>query len=100
MRGDMHRHTEASADGGGEGAVDSFTARDSGSVTVNGTITVGDATDDGVLVNDTDAEGNALTAREFLGPKHGTLNLRDDGTFDYTPAIDTVLDAGTRTLSK
>jgi len=31
-----------SADGGGEGEVDSFTAGDSGSVTVNGTIAVGD----------------------------------------------------------
>ncbi len=44
-----------------------------------------EVSDAGVLANDTDAEGDALTAREFLGPKHGTLTLRDDGTFDYTP---------------
>ncbi len=39
----------------------------------------------GVLANDTDAEGDALTASLFSGPAHGTLSLQADGSFDYTP---------------
>ena len=39
----------------------------------------------GVLSNDSDAEGDALTAHEFTGPQNGTLQLNEDGTFAYTP---------------
>ncbi|MCR9297047.1 MAG: cadherin-like domain-containing protein, partial [bacterium] len=39
----------------------------------------------GVLANDTDAEGDTLTALEFLGPKHGQLQLAEDGSFVYQP---------------
>jgi VCBS repeat-containing protein len=39
----------------------------------------------GVLANDTDADGDALTARLVAGPTHGTLALRNDGSFLYTP---------------
>ena len=39
-----------------------------------------------VLVNDTDAEGNALTAMLDVGPSNGTLTLNANGTFTYTPA--------------
>ncbi len=40
----------------------------------------------GVLVNDTDTEGNALTAVLDAGPANGTLTLNANGTFTYTPA--------------
>jgi VCBS repeat-containing protein len=39
----------------------------------------------GVLANDTDAEGDPLSAIMFSGPNHGTLNLNADGSFLYTP---------------
>jgi len=40
----------------------------------------------GVLVNDTDVDGEALTAALVSGPAHGTLTLNADGSFIYTPA--------------
>ena len=42
----------------------------------------------GVLANDTDADGNPLTALQVVGPTHGTLTLAADGSFVYTPAAD------------
>jgi hypothetical protein len=39
----------------------------------------------GVLANDTDAEGDALTALLFSGPLHGSVTLNADGSFSYTP---------------
>ena len=40
----------------------------------------------GVLANDTDAEGDALTASLVYGqPQHGTVALAQDGSFVYTP---------------
>jgi VCBS repeat-containing protein len=40
----------------------------------------------GVLANDRDPEGRAITAVLKKGPSHGTLSLRSDGGFTYTPA--------------
>ncbi len=40
----------------------------------------------GVLGNDTDADGAALTAALVSGPSHGTLALNADGSFRYKPA--------------
>ncbi|MFJ3908916.1 FG-GAP-like repeat-containing protein [Streptomyces vinaceus] len=40
----------------------------------------------GVLGNDTDPDGNALTASVVTGPAHGTLTLGPDGSFTYQPA--------------
>jgi hypothetical protein len=39
----------------------------------------------GVLGNDIDFEGDALTASLLQGPAHGTLELYPDGSFTYTP---------------
>jgi RHS repeat-associated protein len=39
----------------------------------------------GVLANDTDAEGDGLTASLVDAPAHGVLVLAADGSFDYTP---------------
>jgi VCBS repeat-containing protein len=40
----------------------------------------------GVLANDTDAQGNGLTAELLTAPQHGTLSFHADGSFSYTPA--------------
>jgi hypothetical protein len=42
----------------------------------------------GVLANDTDVSGNALTAVVMGDPAHGSLKLNPDGSFSYTPAAD------------
>ena len=40
----------------------------------------------GVLKNDTDIEGDRLTAVLVAGPSHGTVTLNPSGTFTYTPS--------------
>src|SRR5215211_2252122 len=40
----------------------------------------------GVLGNDTDPDGDSLSAVVVSGPAHGSLNLNADGGFTYTPA--------------
>jgi VCBS repeat-containing protein len=42
----------------------------------------------GVLANDSDADGDPLTAVLMSGPVNGTLGLNADGSFDYTPNAD------------
>jgi VCBS repeat-containing protein len=42
----------------------------------------------GVLGNDTDPDGDPLTAVLVTGPRHGSLTLNADGSFSYTPAAD------------
>lgn len=59
------------------------TARDdSYSAVVNRTLHVAAP---GVLRNDTDTSGGALTATLLTSPAHGTVTLRADGSFDYAP---------------
>ena len=43
---------------------------------------------DGVLSNDTDPDGDALSAVLIDGTKHGELNLNADGSFVYVPETD------------
>ncbi|MDB5351780.1 MAG: putative rane protein [Planctomycetota bacterium] len=40
----------------------------------------------GVLVNDTDVDGDTLTSVIVAGPSHGTVTLNPNGSFTYTPA--------------
>jgi VCBS repeat-containing protein len=40
----------------------------------------------GVLANDADADGDALSAVLVTGPANGTVTLNADGSFRYTPA--------------
>jgi VCBS repeat-containing protein len=40
----------------------------------------------GVLANDRDPDGDAMTAVLATAPAHGTLTLNADGSFRYTPA--------------
>ena len=42
----------------------------------------------GVLGNDTDPDGDTLTAELVSQPAHGSLTLNGDGSFSYTPAPD------------
>ena len=41
--------------------------------------------DEGVLANDSDAEGDSLAAVLITPAAHGVLDLRSDGSFTYTP---------------
>ncbi|MCA9246607.1 MAG: tandem-95 repeat protein [Planctomycetales bacterium] len=42
---------------------------------------------DGVLKNDTDPEGDSLSAQVVSPPSHGVLTLRNDGSFEYVPQV-------------
>jgi VCBS repeat-containing protein len=57
---------------------------DSYTVNEDTTLTVPAAT--GVLNNDTDPDGNTLTAQLVTGPTHGQLTFNADGSFTYVPA--------------
>jgi len=56
---------------------------DAFSLRANGTLTV---LAPGVLRNDTDPNGEAITAVLQSGPAHGSLTLSANGSFSYTPA--------------
>src|SRR5207253_840117 len=60
------------------------TNNDSATVAEGGTVTVLDSTAASVLANDTDAEGNTLTATKLSDPAHGSVTLNADGTFSYS----------------
>jgi hypothetical protein len=42
----------------------------------------------GVLANDTDVNGDSLTATLVSGTSHGQINLNSNGSFNYTPVSD------------
>ena len=58
-------------------------ANDSYTTNQGTTLTV---TAPGVLANDSDVDGNPLTAALVTGVRHGTLTLNANGSFTYTPA--------------
>ena len=60
-------------------------AADSYSVDENATLTI--ASSQGVLNNDTDSDGDLLTAQQVTGPTSGTLTLNADGSFTYAPNL-------------
>src|SRR5436189_291976 len=60
------------------GAEDAYTTPEDTTLTV---------TAPGVLANDTDIDGDPLTAILVDSPAHGTLSLNSDGSFSYTPAL-------------
>ncbi len=68
----------------GDTANPGFVARPDSYTTSAGTTLVVAAP--GVLVNDTDTGGEALTALLVTPPPHGTLTLNGDGSFTYIPA--------------
>ena len=62
------------------------TSSNSYSVDVNTTLTVSES--NGVLNNDTDPDGDAMTAVLSADVSHGTLTLNANGSFTYTPETD------------
>ncbi len=46
----------------------------------------------GVMSNDTDVEGSQLTATLVSDVSVGALNFHDDGSFSYTPKLNTIVD--------
>ncbi len=63
--------------------------QDHAPVTVNDSQTVGEggftSSAPGILANDTDADGDPLTALLVSGPAHGTLAFHGDGSYTYIP---------------
>lgn len=67
---EIHQNTESSSD-------ISFDLR----------LEIGRPVHNGVLANDSDPDGDSLTAILESGPLHGTVSLNDDGTFIYSPGL-------------
>src|SRR5207245_2599919 len=57
---------------------------DSATEAEGGTVTVLDSTAASVLANDTDAEGNTLTATKLSDPAHSSVPINSDRTFSYS----------------
>ena len=71
--------------------VDTYTVDEDGTLQVDLT--------NGLLVNDSDIDGNTITATVVTQPAHGTLTLAPNGTFFYSPSPNFKLRTGTRSKS-
>ena len=71
--GELHEMAPNTAPAGGDDSYDAVEGED---------LTVAAP---GVLANDTDAEGDTLTATGATQPENGTVELAEDGSFTYTP---------------
>ena len=69
---------------GGGGNTPPVAANNSYSMTQGTTLNVAAP---GVLGNDSDGDGDSLTAVKLTDPANGTLNFNSDGSFDYTPTV-------------
>jgi hypothetical protein len=77
--------TSATPRGGGGGTVNNApVAVDDSYTTAQDTPLVVSAAE-GVLANDTDADGDALSVGDTAGPAHGTVTVDSAGSFTYTP---------------
>src|SRR3954453_5946322 len=93
-RGDIVRVEVTPNDGIANGltVADSVTAANAAPVAMDDSFSTSEdtglvvITSASVLVNDTDADGNALTAVKVSGPAHGSVTLNADGGLSYTPA--------------
>jgi VCBS repeat-containing protein len=67
-------------------AADSYSLAEGGALVTTdptGLATPGNSADNGVLANDSDSDGNPLTATILANPSHGTVALNANGTFVY-----------------
>lgn len=62
------------------GLADAYFVDEDGSLSISA--------DEGVLANDSDAEGDSLWAVLIASPENGTLTLNSDGSFTYAPDAD------------
>jgi VCBS repeat-containing protein len=82
---------EGSSDFGGDPNYDSlFYVANSPPVANNDTVVTNEdtAVSGNVLTNDTDPDGNPLSATKLTDPAHGSLTFASTGAFTYTPALD------------
>lgn len=82
---------EGSSDFGNDANHDSlFYLSNAAPTPSNDTVTTDEdtAVSGNVLGNDSDPDGNPLTASVVTNPAHGTLSLGATGAFTYTPALD------------
>jgi VCBS repeat-containing protein len=70
--------------GGGGGNAVPMGIPDAYTTSVNQLLSVGATA--GVLANDSDPNGNSVQALLDANPRHGTLTLNSDGSFQYQPA--------------
>src|SRR5439155_1032862 len=86
-----YKANDGQADSGIATVTITITAANDAPVAVNDSYTIAEDTTlnvaaPGVLSNDVDVDGDSLSAVSVSQPAHGTLTLKSDGSFSYTPA--------------
>ncbi len=86
---DSFRYTVTDGNGGTDTATVTITINGANDAPIanndNFDVIEGDTLVAGVLANDSDAEGDPLTASLVSGPTNGTFSFNADGSFTYTP---------------